>query len=134
MLNENARWSHVTRLKNSPVYAEFFKNDSAIFWNQNNVIVDSVATSETDWHLRRTRTGYFLEKLHVLPFTDSGIFKAELLLPLRFEYGTSNSYLVPQFAGTWSLPDYFLVSDSASTSSIPVKNINGEITFLSFNR
>ncbi len=127
--------AEVNQLADAPFNIYAFEHDTAesanilIFWNNNAVVgvCDQNSVPRDDRTLFRNN-GVFLKRCIRLPrMNDFQTIVA--LLPIASSYALQNEYLPSAFAAADYIPASTLVSDTATTGSIAVKDDNGRPLF-----
>lgn len=131
MIVDQTYWRLLPELSASPFELLLYDSDSLVFWTQNLVIpTQPIASFSNGISFHKFRNGYFLVyKKEISGDPESAQHYFLALAPVKFEYGTSNSYLKPHFDERFNVSNYFLLSSVQDKNFLPVKNASGSVIF-----
>lgn len=120
------------KLTDYPFSIVAFKNDSAVYWNNNTVIPQQqVDYFPKGYSFFKFRNGYYVIWKKNIGSETSPNHPDHLLvlIPVKYEYTTENDYLKPEFAESFHIPDYMNISLKSLPGSREVKSPEGRILF-----
>ncbi|MEO5675566.1 MAG: HAMP domain-containing sensor histidine kinase [Chitinophagales bacterium] len=120
----------VVRLNKLPYEVLLYNSDSLIFWSNNIVIPSLVISSYSQGTaLQKFKNGYFVSIKKNFSNRHGKTLTLLALIPLRYDYQISNTYLRNHFGELFKLPSYFEVSSSQQAGYLPVKLRDGSALF-----
>ncbi|MGB3077066.1 MAG: ATP-binding protein [Chitinophagales bacterium] len=131
MIREGSAWNKVATYNTYPYELLLYRSDSLLLWTQNQVIPSqSISTFSKGTSFLKLSNGYYLaHKEYITVFDDSTHYSALALIPVKYEYETSNSYLKPHFSENFKVANYFQVSAIAKDSYLPITDASGKTIF-----
>ncbi|HYV95279.1 MAG TPA: HAMP domain-containing sensor histidine kinase [Chitinophagales bacterium] len=129
----------VERINQLPYEVLLYRNDSLLFWGDNAVIpAQSVGSFANGIGFQKFKNGYYLtykkifsnlQDVHGIPRANSKdavrkpgkTITLLALIPVKYDYVTSNSYLRNHFSDQFELPSYFELSQFQKSNYLPVK-------------
>ncbi len=131
MLQDGKIWNGIASFNTYPYELLLYRNDSLLMWTQNLVIpAQPVDILPTGTSFQKLSNGYYLVyRKNIRAFTDSTRNYALALIPVKYEYEASNSYLKPHFSENFSIANYFQVAESHESGYLPVTDATGKAIF-----
>jgi signal transduction histidine kinase len=131
IIESKSYWRNISAFSSEDYEILIYQNDSLVFWSQNLVIPGQRSSeSKEAISFQKFRNGYFIVVEKVLPVNRSGeIFHVSALVPVKYSYETSNSYLKPHFNKLFDLENYFLLSKISRPDHLPVNDLSGKPLF-----
>lgn len=127
----NALWSNFDKFSNNAYELLLYKRDSLIFWTQNLAIpAQPVSSIPQGTGFIKLSNGYYVSILKNVSVTgDNTPYFALVLIPVKYEYQASNSYLKPHFSNYFDIDNYFKIAESPEPDFQPVSVATGKILF-----
>ncbi|MEO6167214.1 MAG: ATP-binding protein [Chitinophagales bacterium] len=131
MIRDRTTWNRIAVFSSYPYELLLYRSDSLVMWTQNLLIPSQpVSSFPKGLSFQKFSNGYFLVYQKNIPvLTDSTLFSTLTLVPVKFEYQTSNSYLKPHFSPSFKIPNYFQLSENKTENYLPVKDSSGNELF-----
>ncbi|MBA2406373.1 MAG: hypothetical protein H0V65_00040, partial [Chitinophagales bacterium] len=131
IIQSKSYWSNISVFSSNDYEILIYQNDSLVFWSQNLVIPGQRSTDSVEvTSFQKFRNGNFLVIEKNLRKSGLGeTFHISALVPVKYEYETSNSYLKPHFSQLFDIGNYFLLSKVSQPGYLPVKDFEGKTLF-----
>jgi len=125
----------VERINQLPYEILLYHNDSLFFWSDNAVIPSQPVSSFSDSiGFQKFKNGYYLTYKKTFSNKPGKTTTLLALIPVKYDYVTSNSYLRNHFSEQFDLPSYFDLSMFQRSNYLPVESTEGTtIFFLGIN-
>lgn len=120
--------SDATSLEKYPFYIFAYTNDSLVYWNTNEALVDCVATDKSRDLLLRNQKGVFIQTCVSLNTANSKR-KLTVLFPIVITYPRENEYLRSHFLADDDIPVSTQILTVPAVGSIPVYTTRGNPDF-----
>jgi hypothetical protein len=130
MILDRSYWQKLPSLYPLPYEGLLYRNDTLIFWTQNLVIPQQAPESfGKEFSFQQFRNGYYIVYHKSLDSAAGNNYHLLVLLPVKYEYVTVNSYLRPHFSELFDAANYFVVSPAREKNYLPVNDASGKTLF-----
>ena len=120
-------------LFNLPYTVLAYSGDSLVFWNNNDIIPSTNAlATPNEYSLQQWKNGFYLLRLIRYRTNDRDIRYA-FIQPVKFDYATSNEYLIPGYAEDFNIDAHITLSSRLNPSAIPVSLPDGNAFYTSYD-
>ncbi len=120
----------VEKINHLPYEILLYRNDSLSFWGDNEVIPSQpVASFATGIGFQKFKNGYYLTYKKIFLNKPAKTITLLALIPVKYDYITSNSYLRNHFSDQFDLPSYFDLSQLQQDNFLPVKSTDDTAIF-----
>ncbi len=131
MIRDQSYWNRVALLTTYPYELLIYRGDSLHFWTQNIVIPPYSSISQKEGTgFQKFNNGFFLVIQQFISDSNETVpWYALALVPVKYEYQTSNSYLKPHFSDWFKVANYFKISAEKVENYLPVNDASGAALF-----
>ena len=131
MIRDQSYWNRVALLTTYPYELLIYHGDSLHFWTQNIVIPPYSSISQKEGTgFQKFNNGFFLVIQQFISDSNETVpWSALALVPVKYEYQTSNSYLKPHFSDWFKVANYFKISAEKVENYLPVNDASGAALF-----